>query len=324
MRSLRLTALTALIIAAALSSPVARADGGRGDDGTPGRPPGTKVVDCGCDTLNDVLHDVRPGDTVLIKGTCSESVIFNSPTGQFDGVTLDGQGTATVSGPDPTLNVLELDGVKNFTVRGLTVTGGRDGIAIDTGTLVAIDTVTVNATGRHGVHYQRMSSGYVVNSTISNNPQNGLIANENSYVRIGFTNGVGASEGDTGPNVITGNGGFGIRVQRQSGIRAYTNTVSNNLGDGVHVESDSYAEVATNVIDNNGKSGVFVSENSVLHLGNPTGTKNEDNPNTTNVPNGTYGLTAQWGAYAQGRLGTLRGATDGASFTHGANNNLTP
>ena len=96
------------------------------------------------------------------------------------------------------------------------------------------------------------------------------------------------------------------------------------MGDGVHVESASYAEVATNTIDGNGKSGVFVSENSVLHLGNATGTKNEDNPNVTNVPNGTYGVTAQWGAYVQGRLGTLRGTTDGASFTHGANNNLTP
>ena len=311
--------LLALILIILCISPAAFAD-----DDHDGHRHGPRVVNCGGDALTDALSRTNPGDTLVISGVCTENIVVSSTTGQFDGVTLDGQGTGSIVGPDVTLNTLELDGVRGFTVQNLTISGGRDGVSINGGTLVGLDGLIVQGVGRHGIHYQRMSSGFVVNSTIQNNPGNGIISNENSYVRIGFTNGVGASEGDVGPNLIQGNGGFGIRVQRQSSVRAYNNTISSNVGDGVHIESMSYAEVASSVLDSNGKSAVFVSENSVLHLGNATGTKNEDVPNTTNTPNGTFGLTAQWGAYVQGRLGTLRGLTDGASFTHGAQNNLTP
>jgi hypothetical protein len=276
-------------------------------------------------TIANVLKNVQPGDTIQLSGTCRENVLVSSPTGQFNGITLDGQGTATISGPDPTLNVIELDGVSNFTFHGLTITGGNDGISINTGSSIAIDTVVVQNTGRHGIHFQRGSTmGFVVNSTVQNNPGNGIIINENSYVRVGFTAGVGASEGDLGPCIVHGNGGYGIRIQRSSSARVYVTTISNNTNNGVNIESASYAEIASDVINGNGKNGVAVSENSTLHLGDPTGTKTEDTPNTTTVPNGQFGLSASWGSYVQGRLGTLSGTSGGSSFMHGANNNLTP
>jgi hypothetical protein len=251
--------------------------------------------------------------------------LFSSPTGRFNGVTLDGKGTATISGPDPTLNVIELTDVSRFTIRGLTITGGNDGVSVNTGGDIAVDTVVVEFTGRHGIHFQRGTTmAFVVNSTIRNNPQNGIVINENSYVRVGFTDGVGASEGATGPCVIESTGGYGIRIQRASSARIYTNTIIDNAMNGVNIESASYAEVATNVINGNGMNGVAVNENSTLHLGNPAGTKNEDQPNTTTVPNGQFGLSASFGSYVQGRLGTLNGSSGASSFTHGANNNLTP
>lgn len=287
--------------------------------------PDIKHVDCNHgDTITKALTRTHRGDTIIVAGTCNENVFVSSPVGQFNGVTIDGGGTATINGPDVTLNTLELTGVVAFTVRGLTITGGNDGIAVNTGSQIAIDHVAVQNTGRHGIHFQRGTTmAYVTNSTIQNNPQNGIIINENSYVRVGFTAGVGASQGDTGPCVIQNNGGHGIRIQRSSSARIYTNTISGNGNDGVHVESASYAEVATNTIDMNVKNGVFVSENSALHLGNATGTKNEDNPNTGGG-NGLFGLAASWGAYVQGRLGLLSGASGGSNFTHGANNNLSP
>ncbi len=285
-----------------------------------------REVDCDKgQTIANVLKNVQPGETIVLQGTCSENLLLSSPTGQFNGVTLDGHGTATISGPDSTLNVVELDGVSNFTFRGLTITGGHDGISINTGSSIAIDTVVVQNTGRHGIHFQRGSTmGFVVNSTVRNNPGNGIVINENSYVRVGFTAGVGASEGDLGPCIVQGNGGFGIRIQRSSSARVYVTTISNNANNGVNIESASYAEIASDAINGNGKNGVAVSENSTLHLGNPTGTKTEDTPNTTTVPNGQFGLSASWGSYVQGRLGTLSGTLGASSFTHGANNNLTP
>lgn len=289
--------------------------------------PKTINVDCDSgDTITRALKFVDAGDTILINGTCNENLLFNSSTGRFNGVTLDGQGTATISGPDPTLNVIELTGVSAFTIRGLTITGGFDGLSINTGSQIGIDSVVVENTGRNGIHFQRGSTmGFVVNSTIQNNPGNGIVINENSYVRVGFTDGVGASQGDTGPCVIQGNGNYGIRIQRTASARIYTNTISNNANNGVNIESDSYAEIASNVIDGNGKNGIAVSENSTLHLGNPSGTKNEDRPNTTMTPNAQFGLSASWGAYVEGRLGTLTGTSGASSFTHGTNNdNLTP
>jgi parallel beta-helix repeat protein len=285
-----------------------------------------RVVDCDRgETLQGVLRTVRPGDTVYINGTCNENVTIGSTTGQFNGVTLDGKGTATIAGPSPTDNTLELDGVTNFTVRGLRITGGFDGLSVNTGNQIAVDSVVVENAGRHGIHFQRGTAmAFVINSLVQNNPGNGIIVNENSYARIGFTAGVGASEDDTGPCVIQRNGGHGIRVQRSSSARVYTNTISDNGQNGVNIESASYAEIATNNIDGNLKNGVAVTENSTLHLGNPTGTRNEDNPNTTVVANGQFGLQAQWGAFVSGRLGTLTGASGASSFTHNANNDLTP
>lgn len=313
-----LWALAVLVLAAALSAPTISAQ--------PAGHPRTLSVDCDRgDTITWALWFVQPGDTILINGTCNENLLLSSPVGRYNGLTLDGQGTATIAGPDPTLNAIELTGVSEFTIRGLTITGGNDGIAINTGSVVAIDTVVVQNTGRHGIHFQRGSTdGYVVNSTVQNNPGNGIIVNENSYVRVGFTDGVGASEGDIGPCVIQGNGGYGIRVQRSSSARIYTNTISNNANNGINVESASYAEIATNVIDGNGKNGINVSENSTVHLGNPSGTKNEDLPNTTNTPNGQFGLSASWGSYVVGRMGTLTGNSGASSFSHAANSNLTP
>ena len=285
----------------------------------------TKYVDCdNGETITGALQFVRPGDTLMISGTYNENLLLSSPKGAYNGLTLDGQGTATIAGPDPTLNVIELAGVSGFTIRGLTITGGNDGLSINTGSVIAIDSVVVQNTGRHGIHFQRGSTdGYVVNSTIQNNPGNGIVINENSYVRVGFTDGVGASQGDTGQCVIQNNGGYGIRIQRGSSARVYTNTISNNANNGINIESASYAEIATNVIDGNGKNGIFVSENSTLHLGNPSGTKNEDQPNTTNVPNGQFGLSASWGSYVSGRMGTLTGSSGASTIAHDSNSNLT-
>jgi len=309
-------ALSVLALAIAINVPGASAQGN----------PKTTNVDCDHGgSVTRALGFVDPGDTIIIKGTCNENLLINSRTGHFNGLTLDGQGTATIAGPDSTRNVIELTGVSGFTIRGMTITGGFDGLTVNTGSGIGIDSVVVRKTGRNGIHFQRGTTmGCVVNSTIQNNPQHGIVINENSYVRVGFTDAVGASQGDTGPCVIQGNGGHGIRIQRTSSARIYTNTISNNTNNGVNIESDSYAEIAANLINGNGKNGIAVSENSTLHLGNPTGIKYEDLPNTTTTPNAQYGLSASWGSYVQGRLGTLIGTTGPSSYTHGANNNLTP
>ncbi len=281
----------------------------------------TWVVDCNAgDTIQRALTTASPGDTVLVSGACREHVEI---AGQWDGLVLDGQGTATISGPDSSRNTIELTGVRNLKVKGFRVSGGRDGIVVNTGQMVSLESNTIEQVGRHGIHIQRGTAlADVTSSVIQNNPQHGIVINENSYVRIGFGSGVGATEGDPGPNTIQGNGGHGIHIQRASMARIYLNTIRNSGQNGVNVEKLSFAEIASNVIEGNSRNGVQATQNSGVHLGTETGTGNENRPNSTGVPNGQMGIDCSLGAYAVGRLGTLMGAKGQTNFSTGANDGL--
>lgn len=281
----------------------------------------TWVVDCNAgNTIQGALTTAKPGDTVLVNGACREHVTI---TGQWDGLVLDGQGTTTISGPDASLNTIELNGVRNLTVKGFRVSGGRDGIVVNTGQMVSLENNTIEQVGRHGIQVQRGTTmADVTNCTIQNNPQHGIVVNENSYVRIGFGSGVGATESDPGPNTIQGNGGHGIHIQRASMARIYLNTIRNSGQNGVNVEKLSFAEIASNVIEGNSRNGVQAMQNSGVHLGTDTGTGNENRPNSTGTPNGQMGIDCSLGSYAVGRLGTLMGAKGPTNFTTGANDGL--
>src|ERR1051325_2311198 len=88
--------LAVLVLAVAINVPHASAQA-------------TKQVNCDQgDTITATLQCVHRRDTIIHPGTLNENVLISDPTGHLSGVTLDGQGTATISGPDPTLNVIEL------------------------------------------------------------------------------------------------------------------------------------------------------------------------------------------------------------------------
>lgn len=286
----------------------------------------TLSVNCNAgETIGGALKTLKPGDTLLVSGVCSENVEVAGPSGQFDGVTLaGGEGTATIRGSQPSTNTLQLTGVRNFTVKGFRITGGRDGIVVNSGQMIAIENNTIEQVGRHGLQVQRGTNmSHVINTVIRNNPQHGIMVNENSYLRIGFTSGVGASEGDTGANTIQDNGGHGIHIQRVSMARIYVNTIKNNGQNGVNVEKFSFAEIAANTIEGNKRNGVQATQNSGVHLGTDTGSGNENRPNSSANPNGQYGIDLSLGAYAEGRLGSLTGAK-GARHSVEAYDSLLP
>src|SRR5258708_22331936 len=132
--------LSVLALAVAINIPGASAQGN----------PKTIRVDCDRgETVTRALGFVDPGDTIIIKGICNENLLFNSPTGHFNGLTLDGQGTATIAGPDSTLNVIELTGVSRFTIRGLTISRGFLGVTGNTGTPIRVQSAASENTTSH-------------------------------------------------------------------------------------------------------------------------------------------------------------------------------
>jgi hypothetical protein len=282
----------------------------------------TLYVDCNAgNTIEGALATAKPGATVLVTGDCRENVQIAG----WDGLTLDGQDSAIIRGSDSARNTVELVSVRNVTVKGFRITGGRDGIVVNAGHMIALERNTVEQVGRSGIQVQRGTTlAHVTDSVIRNNPQHGIVVNENSYVRIGFGSGVGATEGDPGPNTIEGNGGHGIHVQRNSMARIYLNAIRSNGQNGVNLEKLSFAEVASNVIEGNSRHGVQAMHNSGVHLGTETGNGNENRPNTTGPPNGQMGIDCSLGAYSAGRLGTLMGARGAKNFATGANDGLLP
>jgi len=108
---------------------------------------------------------------------------------QVHGITLDGQGTATINILDPTMSTLFVRGT-DITITGFTITGGSIGIVVARGGVATI-----------------------INNTIENNTGSGILVTENSSARIGF---IFIFDTVASPNVIQNNGSDGIRVQRTS------------------------------------------------------------------------------------------------------------
>jgi hypothetical protein len=83
--------------------------------------PNLTKVDCDKGkTITDALKNASSGDTLLVSGVCRERVTITT-----DRITLDGQGTAVLSGtsgaPSDFTPVLTVDGARGVVIKGLTV-----------------------------------------------------------------------------------------------------------------------------------------------------------------------------------------------------------
>ena len=279
------------------------------------------LIDCDRgDSLQAVFSDagrghvplpLRSGVVVLVSGTCNENVEI---TEAFDGIVLDGQGIATINGPDTARDTLRLIGVRNFTVRGFTITGGRDGINLRGVQMVSIQANTIRA-GRDGIQVHRESFAMITDNALQNG-RDGIVVHENSAARIGFTTSTAA---DPSPNLIDSNGRHGILISRASTARIAGNTITNNgktgTGTGIRVDRVSQADIASNQIDQNREDGIRVIQNSGVNLGTATTGHFLDVVNTTVLPNVGVGIRGQIGGYGVGRLGSLNGAGGPKDFS---------
>jgi parallel beta-helix repeat protein len=266
-------------------------------------------IDCTTQSINDSLRFLRAGDTLLVIGVCNEHVAIGE---EFRRITLDGRGTATISGPTPGSPTINIRG-QGITIRGFNINGGETGIAVNKGGTATIDRNIIQNAAAIGILVGQKSSARIVNNTIQNNPEEGILVNENSFARIGFLN---ASDAGTSPNLILMNGDSGIHVTRSSSARIIGNTISNTTaGSGIIVRRVSHAEISSNTINGNSEHGIFVTENSGVNLGRDTGDGFFDSPNSTAVNNTQNGIRCLLNSHANGRLGPLNGAAGAKNFT---------
>ncbi|MFD8864149.1 MULTISPECIES: hypothetical protein [Streptomyces] len=94
--------------------------------------------------LKEALAAARPGDTIeLADGTYRGGFVITASGTSGSRITLTGSPRAVLTASDGYGFGLHLDGASYWTVRGITVTGGRQGIMIDRAESVTVDSVTV-------------------------------------------------------------------------------------------------------------------------------------------------------------------------------------
>ncbi len=277
----------------------------------------TLSVDCSSASLQAAIDKAKPGDTLLVSGTCKENVAVLEETAR---VVLDGQGKATINGPDASKPTVVMRG-RGITLKGFTVSGGRDAINVTQGGQAVIDGNTLQGAARNGIEVNRVSDAVLVNNTIQNNPSDGILISSNAAARIGF---VTTLDKNASPNVIQNNGGNGITMFRSSSARLVGNTIRNNKRNGVSVTRGSQAALSSNALDGNGMNGIDVSRNSSVQLGSGRGTGILEAPNTTSASNTGVGIKCTVQSSADGRLGTINGKGGAKDFDPSCVDSLIP
>jgi hypothetical protein len=295
-------------LAAALALPVALATVTA--TGSPSDAAGPVTVNCDTgDSLAAAVRAASPGTTITVTGTCVETVHVPRTATQL---TIDGQGSAVVSGPaastpatSPASFTFFVEG-NGITLRNLTIEGGAHGVHLSGPAFATVENAVIRGSGG-AIHLDKNSAGQVVGSTIVDNQGYGINVQENSYARVGFT----APTRGLVPNVIRDNQGPGIIVQRDSSAWVAGNTIADNGADGVLVDRMSQADVLGNVLEGNGGDGIVVRNGSGVNLSSEEPEQlREVGPNTTSPasPNEGVALRCEVDSYLTGPRGTLAGA----------------
>lgn len=282
--------------------------------------PTGRVVNCdNGGVIMRALAKLRPGETLLISGTCLENVEIVEG---FHHITLDGGGTGAIRGAatNPPADALRIY-ADQVTVRGLTISSGRDGINLRGAMGAVIEGNTLENNAAAGLNIHRISWATVRDNMIRGNGTFGIMVYENSNARIGFTENAQLTPN---PNTIEGNGNFGIFVSRSSQADIAGNSIRLNGGNGIQVDRNSQAEVGSNDISQNTGNAVNVAFGSGVNLGSGTTGRWQVQRNTSTTTNTRFALGCATGGYAAGSLGLLAGTLGQRSIANGCIDITTP
>jgi len=200
-------------------------------------------------SLAKALKRARPGDTILVIGTCNESVVIDT-----DSLTIAGDASATIDGNGhPSEAVVLVDGARDLALRDLDVVNGSDqGVLLKNATAV-LERVNISANATVGIAVDR-SDIELIDVESSRNGSGGLDAYAASTIVASGT--VSAND----------NGGDGIQVNAKSyfELRGAAVAANQNVGSGVSIINDSRLQIlsfpeaqgSSLVADGNGFAGV--------------------------------------------------------------------
>jgi nitrous oxidase accessory protein NosD len=264
-------------------------------------------VDCGAGgKIGDAVAQAKPGDVVAVTGTCRESVFI--PRAMV-GITLDGQGKATIVGgradvvPTKPSDFAVFVLGRDITIKGFTIEGGSHGVHLSGPATVLVEGNTIRG-ATTGIHIDKGSIAAIVGNTIEKHLGAGIMVQEDSYSRIGFR--IPTLPQPQG-NTIRENQ-YGVVVARRSNAWIVGNTIAGQRSHGVLVHRHSQADVADNTIEGNQGDGVYASLGSGVTFTSDL-SERSDGPNRTaaGARNGGAGARCDTGGYLSGPIGTLAG-----------------
>ncbi len=300
----------------------------------------TVKLTCGSQrSITTAVERLNPRDTLLVDGPCFENVVI--PERIVD-VIIDGQGAATINGPDATNATITVSG-RNIAIQNFhSITGGRDGIVVDKGGTATITNNTIQGTGNAGIVVSNAGFAVIASNALQNNPANGITINYHSSANIGFlsvtdttaspntiqnnNNGIVISQSSSARiqgNTISVNGSTGITVTENSEARigfrsgpagtfSAPNLIQRNQGAGILVGRSSSARITGNTISNNTGGGVAINDGSTADIGPEAG-----------VSGGSNTITGNGGAGANARDGVTVARSSSAAVEGNLINNNT-
>jgi hypothetical protein len=233
-------------------------------------------VDCDAgETLTAALEAAEPGDTIRVTGTCAETVTITT-----DGLTLVGEGGATIDGGDTGQDVVTIDGALDLTITGFTVQNGAEGILAIHGANFAVSDTIVQNNGSHGIELNEASAEFT-NITSHQNGRAGLIIARNSVIALtdsvlqnnltGLVVFNNATARLFGANVMSQNAtqGFTVGLGGVAFSIGSTISVNDNGSEGVLILQDGNVQLIGGTLEanNNGTDGINLSQNSSIILG---------------------------------------------------------
>jgi len=214
-------------------------------------------------TINAALADGGSGSTIVVNGTCNESVTLESVDGVFLGAWW-GQ-TASVTGG------IVISNSKNIYLYGLSVTNSApaDAIVAVRSTNVTLDTCSGNGSGQVGLASRYHSEVTIVGTgSFNNNAASGMYLDGGSSI---FITGWG------GPVDISNNGNNGVQVQGAD-FSTWGNTSitgSGGGGWGIYTVGGARLQVGTifgsNTIQGNPSGGASITEHTEASFWNING-----------------------------------------------------
>jgi parallel beta-helix repeat protein len=279
----------------------------------------TLTVDCDAGaTIMGALANIKAGDAVMVSGTCNEHV---NVAPEIARITIDGQKKTTIrhpGGQQMSPHAVYIRG-KEITIKGVTVTGGLDGIHLSGPASAVIDGAVVVKNSGRGIHIDKGSIVRILNTTVEESGGIGIDVTGASYAYIGvFIPRVA----QLAPNIVRNNAGPGINIERTSGAWITGNTISGNKGSGIAVQRNAQADVIGNMINANGGDGIAVSFGSGVNFDSEP---RKDGPNQTAAGQANSGVALRClaGGYVDGPLGTLAGAQGGKVIESGCVDRVT-